>query len=300
MNISDLQTEFSNVVTDDNHANFGFTVNSVGYKTILAYPNKSQTDQIKDFKFHFKKGRVSNEFKIIYITKGSGFVRFEESEQFKIGKGMMLMIMPNQKYQYYHHTETEWKEYFVRFEANQVYALLIKSLFTENEQIVDVGFNEELVKLFQRSIDVVRNGLKSSQVYLSGILLHILGLTISESKNKAIEKKEMQIIEQAKIIMNENIFTDIDAQSIASMLNVSYSTFRMNFKKHTGLSPAKYINDLRLNKAKEMLTETSNSIKEISYLLQFSSSNHFSSIFKKASGVSPKDYRSMNSDIEID
>lgn len=293
MNTNTLQSEFNNTASTDNHANFGFTVNSVGYKSILPDEHLRRDSQIKDIRYHFKKGRVSNQFKVIYITKGAGFVSFEDGEELRIERGMILIIMPNQKYQYYHMTETEWKEYFIRFEANAVYSQLIRSLFTENEQIVDVGFNEELVRLFQRSIDVVRNGLKSSQVYLSGILLHILGLAMAESRNKALEKKEMQIAEQAKIIMNEQIFSEIDTHQIADMLNVSYSTFRLNFRKYTGHSPAKYFNDLRIEKAREMLCERTDSIKEIAFKLNYSSSNHFSSIFKKATGYSPKDYRCM-------
>lgn len=294
MHKDDLQSEFSNVIVEDNHLNFGLTVNSVGYKSILPNENIARVNKFKDYKYQYKKGRVSDEFKLIYITKGVGYVHFENLDEIEISQGKILVIMPNQKYEYYHINETEWKEYFIRFEADTVYYELINSLFGNHNQVVEVGFNEELVKLFNRAIDVVRNGLKSSQVYLSGMLLHILGLIISESKNSATAKKEIQIIEKAKFIMNENILEDITLQDIASKLNISYTTFRKNFKKYAGLSPAKYFNELRLNKAKQLLTETSHSIKEIAYMLQFSSFEHFATIFKKATRHTPKDFRLLD------
>lgn len=287
---TDLQSEFSNVSGVDNHLNFGLTVNSVGYKTILPNENIARAGKSKDYKFQYKKGRVTDEFKLIYITKGKGIVHFENIGEAEIAKGKILIIMPHQKYEYYHINDTEWKEYFIRFEADTVYFQLINSLFG-NQQVIDIGFNEELIRLFHRAVDVVKNGLNSSQVYLSGMLLHILGLVITESKNVAIAKKEIQIISQAKVIMNENVLTEISLQEIASRLNISYTTFRKNFKKYVGLSPAKYFSELRLNKAKQLLTETNSSIKEIAYMLQFSSIEHFATIFKKTTGMTPKDYR---------
>ena len=199
----------------------------------------------------------------------------------RIEKGNILMILPNQKYQYYHDNDQEWKEFFIRFEADALYHQLIKTLFVNEYQVAEAGFNDELVRLFQRSIDVVRNGLKSSQVYLSGILLHILGLVIAETRNNVQERREKQMIEQAKMMMTENVCNEISLQEIASRLNISYTSFRKNFKKYSGSAPAKYFNELRMEKAKEFLSETTLSVKEIAYTLQFSSSNQFSTMFRK-------------------
>ncbi len=291
MNNPDLQSEFKNVVIDDDNINFGLTINSVGYKSILPDEKIAKANVNKDIRFQYKKGKVSDEFKLIYITKGIGYVCFDDANEIEISKGKILLINPNQKYTYYHLKHTEWKEYFIRFETDAAYNLLIRKFFPADNSIIDIGFNEELVKLFHRAIDVVKNGLKSSQVYLSGMLFHVLGLIISESKNKTLEKKELQIIEQAKIIMTENICEDISLQDIASKLNISYTLFRKNFKKYTNDTPAKYLNDLRLNKAKHLLLETPYSNKEISFMLQFSSYEHFSTAFKKSNGVTPKDFR---------
>ena len=298
MQQSDLLSEFNNIINIDNRLNFGLTVNSVGYKKILPDEKITPTEKGKNLKFHFKKGRISDEFKLIYITSGKGIIHFENSVDTEIAKGKILIIKPQQKYEYYHINKTEWKEYFIRFEANSMYYHLINSLFGEGRQVIDVGFNEELIRLLQRAIDVVKNKLEHTQVYLSGMLLHILGLIISESKNVAISKREIQAIEQAKVIMNENVLTEISLQEIASCLNMSYTTFRKNFRKYADISPAKYLSELRLNKAKQLLTETTDSIKEIAYKLQFTSVEHFGTIFKKVTGMTPRDFRYAKSATE--
>lgn len=137
----------------------------------------------------------------------------------------------------------------------------------------------------------MKNGLKSSQVYLSGMFFHVLGLIISESKNKTLEKKEIRSVEHAKIIMNEHVFEDITIQEVASKLNIRYALFRKNYKKYMGETPAKYFVELRINKTKQLLLEATDSIKEISFLLQFSSKEHFSTTFKRTAGITPKEFR---------
>jgi AraC-like DNA-binding protein len=119
----------------------------------------------------------------------------------------------------------------------------------------------------------------------------MLGLIISESQNKTLEKRHLQLIEQGKIIFNENICSVLKIEDVADKLNLSYTSFRLNFKKYTGISPAKYFSNLKIEKAKQMLLETPYSIKEVSYMLRFSSIEHFSTLFKKVTGISPKDYR---------
>lgn len=291
MNNANSFSEFKNVVIKDDNINFGITINSVGYKMVHANEKKNSTTQSKDFKYQYKKGKVSNEFKLIYITKGIGYVCFDNAPELEISKGKILLISPNQKYTYYHLNTSEWKEYFIRFETDMVFSMLIRKFFPIENSIIDIGFNEELMKLFHRAIDVVQNGLKSSQVYLSGMLFHVLGLIIAESKNKTLEKKERQKIEQAKIIMNENVYEDMPIQNIASQLNLSYALFRRNFKKYTNESPARYYNDIKLNKAKQMLVESTDSIKEISFKLQFTSLEYFSTSFKRMTGLTPSEFR---------
>ena len=84
-----------------------------------------------------------------------------------------------------------------------------------------------------------------------------------------------QKIEQAKIIMNENVAGNVDPEELAMRLNISYSWFRRVFKEYTGYAPAKYFQELKLRKAKQMLVGTSQSVKEISFFLGFQSTEYF-------------------------
>ena len=58
-------------------------------------------------------------------------------------------------------------------------------------------------------------------------------------------------------------------------------------------APAKYFQELKLRKAKQMLVGTSQSVKEISFFLGFQSTEYFFSFFKKRTGLTPLEYRSF-------
>ncbi|MBR0288235.1 MAG: helix-turn-helix domain-containing protein, partial [Selenomonadaceae bacterium] len=62
-------------------------------------------------------------------------------------------------------------------------------------------------------------------------------------------------------------------------------------KKETGLSPIQYMMQRRIGEAQSLLVETSLPIQEIEFRLGFNDSAHFSKMFKKHVGVTPKEYR---------
>ena len=173
-------------------------------------------------------------------------------------------------------------------------AIVDDAFLSQKQQILEIGLNEELVSLFSRALAVAEADKISAQQYLSGIVLHMIGMILSVSKNKVFEMSDVdQKIEQAKIIMNENVSGNVDPEELAMRLNISYSWFRRVFKEYTGYAPAKYFQELKLRKAKQMLVGTSQSVKEISFFLGFQSTEYFFSFFKKRTGLTPLEYRSF-------
>ncbi len=107
---------------------------------------------------------------------------------------------------------------------------------------------------------------------------------------KEIEK----VIQKAKTYMIENIDKPPDCEMLAQELNVGYSWFRRMFRQYTGLSPCQYFLQLKINKAKFLLQETSLSVKEIAAGLGFGSQYYFSKYFRKKVGVPPLKWRQFS------
>lgn len=125
-------------------------------------------------------------------------------------------------------------------------------------------------------------------------------------KNR-IRKYKEQIVESAD---KENQFEDIiDANinwlkshynmnvTLREMARKSYmceTYFSEQFKLRTGKNFNEYLNDLRVNKALELLKKPGLNVNEIGELVGYNNSSYFIKIFRKKVGVTPCDYRMMN------
>lgn len=87
---------------------------------------------------------------------------------------------------------------------------------------------------------------------------------------------------------------NITLESIADSVDMSPVYLGRLFKKLTSKSISEYISEVRLKKAKELLTTSDNSINEISEKTGFISSKYFYTLFKKMNGVTPNEYRQNN------
>ena len=85
--------------------------------------------------------------------------------------------------------------------------------------------------------------------------------------------------------------SDIRIEDICKEINISAFHFIRMFKNRTGKSPHQYLVDIRIQRAKELLSCGQYSISEISTLCGFINLSHFSSKFKEVTGLSPTSYK---------
>ena len=292
MRYNDFGIDFKYLLVNERDRKFGININTVGFQPIPPDTDYPSTDHPKNYYFSPCKGRVLTEYQILYISKGKGTFTSESTRKTNIRKGQIIVLFPGQWHTYCPSTDTGWNEYYIGFEGSIIDNLIQNKFISADNQVLDVGVNEELVNLYSNAIQVAKDDKKNTQQYLAGIVLHIIGMVISYSQNRSLKlNKSGQIMERAKIIMTENIHRKIDIQQVATNLGTSYSWFRKEFKEYTGFSPAQFFQEQKLRKAKELLLETNLSIKEIAFKLDFSSYEYFLSFFRKRVGVTPSEYR---------
>ena len=77
----------------------------------------------------------------------------------------------------------------------------------------------------------------------------------------------------------------------ARRANMSVSNFIRRFKAHTGLPPQRYIMRFRMSHARELLTSSQLPVTEIARIVGYDNPLYFSRMFKKETGMSPREYR---------
>lgn len=86
----------------------------------------------------------------------------------------------------------------------------------------------------------------------------------------------------------------IRQQEIADYFFISKEYLSRKFKQEFQVSMVDYINQLRINRTKELLTAPSAKVNEVALAVGFSDEKYFSTVFKKITGMSPKNYYLTN------
>lgn len=296
---NDTGMELKYLIVNDKDRSFELSINTVGYQSIRPNSPYPVRNHPTGYFFNAQKGRVLREYQLLYITKGQGSFASDDTPDRQVGKGHLIVLFPGQWHTYKPDTATGWNEYYIGFEGTMADQLVRNSFLTKDNQVLDIGLNEELAMLFSRALEVAEEDKTASQQYLAGIVLHMIGLVLSVSRNNVFEKDNVsEKMEQAKIIMNENLCREIDPEQLAARLNLSYSWFRKAFKDYTGYAPAKYFQELKMRKAKQLLVGSTHSVKEICFMLGYTSTEHFSNLFKKHAGITPLKYRAFGRDLK--
>lgn len=105
-------------------------------------------------------------------------------------------------------------------------------------------------------------------------------------------KKEGIYLKKANTIIYANLDqSEFKAESLAHAMALSRVQLHRKIKKLTGLSTGKYIQFVRLQKAKELLETTEMNVSEAAYQTGFASTSHFSRAFQKQFGFRPSDLK---------
>ena len=281
------------IVENERDALWGLSISTVGhevFKTGDEYPAQGHKN---GYDFNPEKGRILQEYQLCYISEGSGFFQSRSCPRCKIGGGTMFLLFPDEWHTYSPDKNVGWKQYWIGFKGVNIDSRVKNGFLKPQMPLFHVGSNEDIIKLYQQAIHIALNEQAYFQIMLAGIVNHLLGFMYYIDNNRRLNKNQGLVdrINHARVWMQEALEEPLSIQEIAQKLGMSYSSFRKSFKEYAGLSPARYLQDIRLQRARELLCTTDLSVKEIAYRLHFETPAYFSAQFRKKTGVSPSKFR---------
>ncbi len=106
--------------------------------------------------------------------------------------------------------------------------------------------------------------------------------------------RSMMLAQNAKRLIDEKyLMPNITVSSIAESLYVNASYLRLVFKKEYDINILEYINDLRMKRAKELISSADTKLSDVAYTIGFNDAAYFSKCFKKFFGISPSEYSNI-------
>ena len=159
------------------------------------------------------------------------------------------------------------------------------------KKLIGLGLPPETIQSMQRSYDEVST-LSYEKVRAIAKMLDIIARHIMDTD--VIHFYDTETIVKAKAFIGQRINTAVTTKAVAGAVGLSPSHMGYLFKRETGETVSAYVADMRLRQAKRLLDETSRSIKEIAFDCGYADQNYFSRVFKKLTGMSPAEYRSLS------
>ncbi|MBW4564471.1 MAG: AraC family transcriptional regulator [Mojavia pulchra JT2-VF2] len=108
------------------------------------------------------------------------------------------------------------------------------------------------------------------------------------SQNRGLSRLKLR---QAISYIQDNLEKDLTLTEISETVGMSMYHFSRLFKQSMGYTPHQYVMNCRIEKAKKLLTRTEQTIDQICQQVGFQSQSHFTNVFRKLIGTTPKVYR---------
>lgn len=156
--------------------------------------------------------------------------------------------------------------------------------------LVNEFYFGRIAAMFEEMICEYEHGEYMHETYMIQCL-HVLITLIMKCYDDRVRHKKITPADFAVGIMQRNLHEKIVVSDIAKEFGITPRYFRTVFEQRWGVPPAQFLTDLRLRKAKTLLALSNTPITEIALACGFCDNSHFSNVFTKNEGVSPREYR---------
>lgn len=179
----------------------------------------------------------------------------------------------------------------------------------QREMLLDIAQTASEVFLPKQPLDIVKDGCMDSvpepdlvaeqllKTEIEYLILSLMRGHSTERKKRAESFRQTQqrttLTEDIKQYLRENLHEQIRLEALSERFCYSCSSIKRIFREETGCTVIEYLTRLRIDRAKELLTETDASVSAVAEAVGYSGVFYFSDAFKKATGFSPKNYRQM-------
>lgn len=230
---------------------------------------------------------------IHYVTKGYGTFKFN-GKVFNLKQGDIFILLKGMQVEYVASIDDPWEYYWIGFSGSNANEYLNRTSIT-NSCVANCEENSKIPQIILNMCEISKtyNPSRSDDILLLKELYSLLYALIEEFP-KPFEYKDKELhtyIKDALNFINSNYMHSITVQEIADYVNLSRSYLYKMFIKNLGISPQRYLINLRMYKATLLLKGTKLPIGEVASSVGYSDSLLFSKTFSKHFSMSPLNYR---------
>jgi AraC-like DNA-binding protein len=242
-------------------------------------------------------------FELLMILEGSTEYEFDDGHLESLAGGQFLAIAPGVKHRGKHDLRRPARLLGILFDSSSTNAIRNTPFTGKDLKWITQQIRTSAGRTHQMNADI-RGHIKSLAILLENfqsanaatlvflrvaICSILLEVARQISSTRVLEPK--QVVQIATDYMKRNLRFEDSIESVAKVANCSRAKLFALFKESTGMTPNDYWLRLRVDHAQSLLRSTNLPVTRIAMDSGFSTSQYFSTVFKKYAGTSPSDYR---------
>ena len=236
----------------------------------------------------YPEGRVG--FRLYYVAMGHAHFR-SGCRSMTVGPGHLVFCRPLKSQSMSLQRQDHPDVYMIELHGTLVDPIL-KALTLRDSFVSFVGMQTTFTLLFDKLIREASNADFVTGLLCSGIAMELLAEFGRGMSREPVVLADTELsIRQSVEEMTMNFAANDSVDEYARRCNMSVSYYIRQFKAFTGRSPQQFIIGMRMNRACQMLEDTSFRISEVAQHIGYENPLYFSRLFKKMTGESPVAYR---------
>lgn len=228
---------------------------------------------------------------LMVLENSGGFYRNENGFECQLAYGDFFLGIPG----IHHHTaqgaKDSWGEICVEFEGIVFDVLAEDKILSFNSPVWHLEKPAPWISRLQKLLQQPR---PNTQVEIAqettSFLLFLLEMLQAATPQQASPAPN-NWFNNACIALSNDLSNPLDLASVASSLGMGYESFRLKFRRQSGMPPGQYRDLQRCKAAQDILVHTNKPGWEIALYLGFCDEQHFLRRFKKWTGLTPHAYR---------
>lgn len=233
------------------------------------------------------------EYPQLFVTReGEGEIYFE-GRHVRLVPNSVFYLPPHCPHEYQAVTKS-WYVDWICFDGTHVMDILEQWQVNRFLYFLNCGA-ERIHELMEKAYYMIKSDKQYGNYYASALLYDILleYKKLADNKFPYISKESPDAVARVLRFMEDNYQKPLKLADIAQTAEMSEQHICRLFKKNIKTSPIDYLNQIRINQAKELLSYSDSTIAEIAANVGFSDSSYFSVVFKKYEGISPAEYKKI-------
>jgi AraC-like DNA-binding protein len=250
------------------------------------------------YQFTWHKGRVLPEYQVVYIRGGEGVFESGPTGVQRIRRGSVILTFPGVWHRYHPSAETGWDEYWFGMNGEQLHRLVGQGILSANNAVLEIDDGTEIEGQCEALMERMRTAPhRGHSIAAAALQTLATALEVSVAPPPTpmpaftSRAAEDAIVAKAIQYIWNNSERPMNVADVVAQLPVTRRSLERRFRDALGSTILDEIMNCRLQRAKQLLSETKLPVGQVSVMSGFARIQRMNEAFQRCEGVTAWTYR---------